>query len=103
MSAGFTKVAKLSSMKPGVGIAVDVNGKTLALFLVDGVVHAIEEECPHAAGPLSQGTIEDGRVYCPFHGWCFSLKTGKCEDPGGSYAVGRYDVRIEGDEVWVKA
>lgn len=34
-------------------------------------VHAAIDECPHRAGRLSQGWIEDRTLVCPYHGWRF--------------------------------
>ena len=41
-------------------------------------VLAIDGVCPHVGGPLGEGFVEDGKVYCPLHGWPFDLKTGRC-------------------------
>ncbi|MBI4260419.1 MAG: aromatic ring-hydroxylating dioxygenase subunit alpha [Actinobacteria bacterium] len=43
----------------------------------DADVHAAVDECPHRAGRLSQGWIEDGALVCPYHGWRFD-GTGRC-------------------------
>ncbi|MEM7232850.1 MAG: thiamine pyrophosphate-binding protein [Planctomycetota bacterium] len=47
---------------------------------------ALDNRCPHQAGPLGEGSIEtggDGECYlrCPWHGWDFHPTTGK--PPGG--------------------
>jgi len=42
-------------------------------------VHAAIDECPHRAGRLSQGWIEEGALVCPYHGWKFD-STGACID-----------------------
>ena len=34
--------------------------------------------CPHLDGPLWEGSIRDGEVGCPWHGWRYSLATGRC-------------------------
>ncbi|WP_425245691.1 Rieske 2Fe-2S domain-containing protein [Streptomyces sp. NEAU-NA10] len=41
-----------------------------------GTVHALAERCSHLAGPLSEGTIADGCVRCPWHGSVFRLSDG---------------------------
>ncbi|CAL9576174.1 3-phenylpropionate_cinnamic acid dioxygenase ferredoxin subunit [Streptomyces sp. enrichment culture] len=41
-----------------------------------GTVHALAERCSHLAGPLSEGTISDGCVTCPWHGSVFRLSDG---------------------------
>src|SRR3954470_11264130 len=37
----------------------------------DGLAFALRDICPHRAAPLSAGTIRDGTVECPYHGWRF--------------------------------
>ena len=44
-----------------------------------GSVHAIEDNCPHKSGPLSQGIVHDDCVTCPLHNWVISLETGKAQ------------------------
>eukprot|EP00271_Cylindrocystis_brebissonii_P006887 TRINITY_DN1977_c0_g1_i1.p1 TRINITY_DN1977_c0_g1~~TRINITY_DN1977_c0_g1_i1.p1 ORF type:complete len:537 (-),score=81.89 TRINITY_DN1977_c0_g1_i1:1085-2695(-) len=44
----------------------------------DGQVGCIADECAHRACPLSLGTVVDGRVKCPYHGWEFG-PSGACE------------------------
>ncbi|MGW2304622.1 Rieske 2Fe-2S domain-containing protein [Streptomyces sp. NPDC001809] len=41
-----------------------------------GRVHVLADSCSHASGPLSQGTVEDGCVRCPWHGSVFRLEDG---------------------------
>ncbi|MFH8800797.1 Rieske 2Fe-2S domain-containing protein [Streptomyces sp. NPDC017936] len=41
-----------------------------------GTVHALAERCSHLAGPLSEGTVADGCVQCPWHGSVFRLSDG---------------------------
>ena len=41
-----------------------------------GAIHALAERCSHLAGPLSEGTVADGCVQCPWHGSVFRLSDG---------------------------
>ena len=52
----------------------------IALFKSGGEVFALEGICPHKGAPLGQGTVADGVVSCPFHGWQFDIRTGACLD-----------------------
>ena len=51
--AGFVKVAKTDEMAPGQGKMVEVEGKKIALFNVEGSFYAIDDTCTHRGGPLS--------------------------------------------------
>ena len=52
----------------------------IAVFrTADDNIFAIEDKCPHKAGPLSQGIIHDNCVTCPLHNWVISLETGEAQ------------------------
>ena len=40
---------------------------------------AIDDACPHKAGPLSQGIVHGRAVTCPLHNWVISLETGAAQ------------------------
>lgn len=42
----------------------------------ESTVYAIDDACPHKAGPLSQGIVHGAAVTCPLHNWVISLETG---------------------------
>jgi nitrite reductase (NADH) small subunit len=66
--AEYVKVAKASELEPNHGKLVEVQGKKIALFNVDGKLHAIDNTCTHRGGPLSEGELEGDEVTCPWHG-----------------------------------
>jgi nitrite reductase (NADH) small subunit/3-phenylpropionate/trans-cinnamate dioxygenase ferredoxin subunit len=97
------KAATLSQLPPGVGLAVEVEGRRLALFRIDGQIHAIDDLCPHAGGPLSAGHVVDGVVMCPWHGWRFRLADGVWADaPKSGLNVRCYRAVQEGEDVWIE-
>ncbi len=49
----------------------------IAVFrTAESEVYAIDDTCPHKAGPLSQGIVHDKAVTCPLHNWVISLESG---------------------------
>ena len=54
--AEFVKVAALEDIKPGQARTVSLNGVAIAIFNVDGVIHASANTCAHRGGPLGEGT-----------------------------------------------
>ena len=42
-----------------------------------GEVGAALDSCPHRQAPLSKGTLEEGCLRCPYHGWLFG-DNGRC-------------------------
>lgn len=52
----------------------------LAVFRTeDDAVFALEDRCPHKAGPLSNGIVHGKQVTCPLHNWVISLETGEAQ------------------------
>ena len=74
----FIDVASVESLPPGHGRTVSASGAQIALYNLDGQFYAIDDVCPHAGGQLGEGTLANGSVVCPLHGWSFDLKTGIC-------------------------
>jgi nitrite reductase/ring-hydroxylating ferredoxin subunit len=98
--AQFVKAAKTGDIQPGNGKVVNVGGKTLALFNVDGTIHCIDNVCVHRGGPLGEGTLEAGIVTCPWHGWQYDVASGECKvNPSAKLAT--YEVKVEGEDVLV--
>jgi nitrite reductase/ring-hydroxylating ferredoxin subunit len=79
----------------------DAGGVALALVKTGGVLYALDDSCPHAGGPLSEGTLENGTLRCPWHERHFDPKTGECVDSRATRAVGCHPVRVDGDAVLV--
>ncbi|MBI3808135.1 MAG: Rieske (2Fe-2S) protein [Nitrospirae bacterium] len=96
----FVRVAATTDVEPGHGIVAEVNDKTLAVFNVEGIFHAIDNTCIHRGGPLGEGELEGLVVTCPWHGWQYNVSTGVCvANPEAK--VERYEVKIEGTDVKV--
>lgn len=92
----FVTVAASADLPPGASVAVRVEGVPIVLFNVSGTVHAVENVCPHAGAALDRGarTGSCGEiVICPFHGWRFDVRTGRClQIPGES--IRTFPVRV---------
>jgi len=66
---------------------------TLALVRQGDTVLALHDQCAHAGGPLSQGTIEDGCLVCPWHGSKYRLTDGRARRGPTVYDQLAYEVR----------
>jgi CDGSH-type Zn-finger protein/multimeric flavodoxin WrbA len=80
---------------------VVAGGVKVALIHADGALSALSGTCAHAGGPLGHGTLADGTVTCPWHGWRFDARTG--QDPDGKGAVGVHPVEVRDGRVFVNA
>lgn len=79
-------------------LLIEVKGREIGIFEVNGEYHAYVNWCVHQGGPICEGrlsgeqkakfnrdsletelewTNEDGVIACPWHGWEFDLKSGK--------------------------
>jgi len=100
--ADFVKVAKTTEIEPGQARLLDVKGKQIALFNVDGQFFALDNTCTHRGGPLAEGAISDHEVTCPWHGATFDIRTGEVVGPPARQAVARYGVRVTGTDIEVE-
>jgi nitrite reductase (NADH) small subunit len=91
--------AKGDLPKSGEAREFNAGARTLCIANVDGVIRALDNECPHHGGPLAEGMIEQGKVVCPWHAWAFDPATGATDSSQERVAV--YPVTIEGEEVFV--
>lgn len=66
---------------------------TLALVRHGDTVLAVHDQCAHAGGPLSDGSIEDGAITCPWHGSRFRLADGRVVRGPSVYDQPAYEVR----------
>jgi nitrite reductase (NADH) small subunit len=99
--ANFVKVAQVNEVPAGQGKCVEVDGKRIALFNIDGTFHAVDDVCPHQGGPISEGECEGKIVTCPWHGWEFDVETGVNRDDS-DVALEKFAVRVEGNDVLVE-
>jgi len=76
--SNYFPAADAGSISPGHGRTVNVHGREFALWNIGGQFFCIDDECPHRGGPLGAGTMQDGEVFCPLHGWGFDVRTGAC-------------------------
>ena len=99
----YRDVAKLEDLEPGTCLSVEVdNAHGAALFNVDGEVLALDNTCPHAGGPLGEGTLDGEVVVCPWHGWEFNVRTGQCiKNPTPEWTVPCYRTRVENGVIQV--
>jgi nitrite reductase/ring-hydroxylating ferredoxin subunit len=57
-------------------MTVAIGDNTIALFNVDGTVHAIDDSCLHAGSSLGAGVLDGKVVRCRSHGWRYDVTTG---------------------------
>jgi nitrite reductase/ring-hydroxylating ferredoxin subunit len=99
--ATWHRVASVSDLRDGEGLPADLDGVPVALYRINGKVHAIDDTCTHEFATLSEGFVESGTIECPLHAAQFEIATGKCLSGPAMTDLRAYPVRIEGDDIYV--
>jgi nitrite reductase (NADH) small subunit len=100
--AEFVRICAQSEL-PAAGRVheVIVAGRAICVANVDGVISVLDGTCPHEGGPLGEGSIEDGHVVCPWHGYAFDVHSGAAQDdPDVKAQV--LEAKVENGELRVK-
>ncbi len=94
------RVAGLDELGEGRVRTVVAGPKSIALTHHEGRYGALDNHCPHQGGPLGEGTIENGLLRCPWHGFDYCPLTGA---PPGDFVdtVVTYPVEVRDDGVYV--
>lgn len=103
-------VATVDEIPPGERKVVEVAGRSIGVFNLQGEFFAIRNRCPHQGGPLCQGraaglvassapgeysyTRPGEIIRCPWHGWEYDLKTGQSWFDPRSVRVRAYEVTV---------
>lgn len=96
------EVATTDEIDSGSAKLVEVDGKEIALFNVNGEFYAIANECSHVGGPLCEGDIEDDKVICPWHGAEFDIKSGEALCDPAEGPVESYKVIVDGNIIKIE-
>jgi 3-phenylpropionate/trans-cinnamate dioxygenase ferredoxin subunit len=105
-------VATVDEIPPGARKIVEVAGRSIGVFNIDGAFFALRNRCPHQGGPLCEGplgglvvstgpgeyeyTRPGEMLRCPWHGWEFDVRTGASWVDPARLRVRRYEVTVEG-------
>jgi nitrite reductase/ring-hydroxylating ferredoxin subunit len=98
----FVPAMKASDLAEGAISAVDVRDKHVLLSRIGGEFHAVSGVCTHEETDLGLGFVIEDRVVCPLHLSQFDLKTGQVMNPPAEIPLQRFNVKIEGDTIFVE-
>ena len=104
-------VGKVSEIPPSSRKIVQVAGRSIGIFNVNGQFYAVRNSCPHQGGPLCLGPTmglvtsdrpgdfkyeREGEILrCPWHGWEFDLATGRSVFDPTRTRVRSYQIEVE--------
>ncbi|WP_243767507.1 Rieske (2Fe-2S) protein [Paenibacillus agricola] len=103
---------------------LQVNGRSIGIFHLNGNLHAVLNYCPHQGAPLCEGLVmpwitstlpgeflyekEGGIVRCPWHQWEFDITTGclvvdeKVRTKTYEVTIETFDVSVDEGKVYLK-
>jgi 3-phenylpropionate/trans-cinnamate dioxygenase ferredoxin subunit len=103
-------VATVDEIAPGGRKIVEVAGRSIGIFNLNGAFFALRNRCPHQGGPLCEGPLwgrltarapgeiehePGGIVSCGWHGWEFDIRTGQSWCDPARLRVRAYPVSVE--------
>ena len=100
MADDFVEVGTIEDAKSDSPHVIRIEGRSIGLFYHDEAFHATDLHCPHMGFPLTDGTVEDGILTCPWHHARFELDCGDTLDPFAD-DVQTYPVEIRNGAVYV--
>jgi nitrite reductase/ring-hydroxylating ferredoxin subunit len=96
----FVRVGDVAEVPPGTGKAFPLGSFDIAVFNIRGELHALENACPHQGGPIAEGWLEGPIVTCPWHAWCFDVRSGKMT-LGDFARIARFAVKVLDGGIYV--
>jgi thiamine pyrophosphate-dependent acetolactate synthase large subunit-like protein/nitrite reductase/ring-hydroxylating ferredoxin subunit len=93
------KVLSKDELPEGRVTTVSCKNRTLCMSRYKGEYGALDNKCPHQGGPLGEGSIENGLLRCPWHGWDYDPITGKA--PGFDDGAETFPIEIREDGIYV--
>lgn len=93
---------KLSDLEEGTFKSVELNGNRVLVSKIGGEVNAVSGTCTHEDADLALGFVLEQRVVCPLHLSQFDLRTGEVMNPPATVPLKRFNVKIQGETVFVE-
>jgi nitrite reductase/ring-hydroxylating ferredoxin subunit len=99
----FVAAAESAALSDAAMIRGKADETDVLLARQHGRVCALVHSCAHMGGPLSEGTLKDGSVVCPWHGSEFALADGRVVNGPATQPQPCLVVRERGGAIEVKA
>jgi nitrite reductase/ring-hydroxylating ferredoxin subunit len=80
-------------------MTVVAGGRAVCLTRTAEGYGALDNRCPHQGGPLGEGSIENGLLRCPWHGYDYCPLDGS--SPGYDDEATTYPLEIRDGDVYV--
>jgi nitrite reductase/ring-hydroxylating ferredoxin subunit/uncharacterized membrane protein len=98
-SDDYVAVLDVEDLVDGKLTRVDAAGIPAVLLKQGTAIYAIGAVCTHLAGPLDEGSCENGIVTCPWHGSRFRMSDGSVVNGPAVYAEPTFAVRVRDGKI----
>ena len=102
MSENWTDAAAVDEVPEGDVIGVNVAGRDIALYEVEGAIYATDNVCTHGQARMSDGFLEGREIECPLHQGKFDVCTGRALCAPLTEDIRTYAVKIENMRVMLR-
>ncbi|MEJ8821973.1 non-heme iron oxygenase ferredoxin subunit [Variovorax humicola] len=100
-TAEWIDIAAADAVPAGDVIGVETAGLDIALFNVDGTIHATDNRCTHGDGRLCDGFLEGHEIECPLHQGKFDVRSGKATYAPADKPIRSYPVKVKDGRIWL--
>jgi len=102
MTGRWIKIATTDAIAEDDMIAVELEGRHIALYHVGDAFHATANICTHAHALLTDGFLDECTVECPIHAGRFDIRTGRALGPPVTIDLKTYRLKVEGDDILIE-
>ena len=101
--ADFTPVLAETDLLENQPRRADTPGMPVVLVRHGGQIYALADTCAHLGGPLSEGTLQDDSIVCPWHSSRFTLEEGRTLDGPSAFPQPTLETRVRAGQIEVRA
>ena len=97
----WTEAAAVDEVPADDVVGMQVGGRDIALYNVDGQIYATDNVCTHGHARLCEGFLEGHEIECPLHQGKFDVRDGKPTCAPVTEAIRSYPVKIDAGRVFL--
>jgi len=102
METDRLELCKEAELEEGCPIRIEIEGHPpLAVVRFEDSIYVVDDTCSHGEASLSEGTVEDGQIECPWHAGRFCLKTGAALAFPAVVPIRAYPVTVRDGTVYI--
>ena len=102
MSENWTDAAAVADVPEGDVIGVNVGGRDIALYEVEGAIYATDNVCTHGHARMSDGFLEGSEIECPLHQGRFDVCSGQALCAPLTENIRTYPVKLVDNRVMLR-